>query len=199
MTWFADNSTVIQTLTAIATALIWAVYLQMLLSGVLRQRRPTLSINRGAGEGLQAQIILSNLGYEPIYVQDVLVALDVDGDGTRTSYVTDRRELSDDQTGPGLSGTTQGPMKMGDYISLGTVQGILTRAAPNFDTTRLPGLNEITFIVLGTGQKPGGARKSYRVVRDRGEVRHLQPTRLDTERLSARQCRRIHEDQGSDV
>lgn len=199
MTWFADHSSLIQTLTAIATALIWAVYLQMLLSGVLRQRRPTLSINRGSGEGLEAQIILSNLGYEPIYVQDVLVALGVDGEGTRTYYVTDRRELSAKQAGEGLGGTTQGPMKMGGYISLGTVQGILSRAASNYDSDRLPGLNEITFIILGTGQKPGGARKSYRVTRDRGEVQHLIPNRLDTERLSARTCRRIHADQGSDV
>ena len=199
MTWFADHSTLIQTLTAIATALIWAVYLQMLLSGVLRQRRPTLSINRGSGEGLEAQIILSNLGYEPIYVQDVLVELDIEGDGTRTYYVTDRRELSDDQITQSLGGTTQGPMKMGDYISLGTVQGILSRAVTDYDSDRLPGLKKITFIVLGTGQKPGGARKSYRVSRDRGEVRHLIPDRLDTERLSARACRRIHSDQGSDV
>ena len=199
MNWFADNSTLIQTFTAIATALIWAVYLQMLLSGVFRQRRPSLSINRGSGEGLEAQVILSNLGYEPIYVQDLLVTLDVEGDGMHTYYVTDRRELSSDQIAQSLGGTTQGPLKMGDYISLGTVRGILSRGAPYFTDDKVLKLNEITFIVLGTAHKPGGARKTYRVVQGGDEVEHLKPARLDTERLSARACRRIHAEQGSDV
>lgn len=199
MTWFAEHSTLIQTVTSIATALIWLVYLQMLLSGVLRQRRPTLSLNRGSGEGMDAKIILSNLGYEPIYVQDVLVTLDIEGDGESTHYVTDRRELPEEEMSKGLRGTTQGPMATGDHINLGSVRGILQRVAPDYDTDQLPGLNRVTFIALGTGQKPAGAKKAYRVVSDAHTIKHLEPEALDTKILSPRQCRRIHAQQGSDV
>ncbi len=199
MTWFADHSALIQTATSIATALIWLVYLQLLLSGVLRQRRPTLSMNRGSGEGMDAKIILSNLGYEPIYVQDVLVTMDIEGDGESTHYVTDRRELPEEETSKGLRGTTQGPMGTGDYISLGSVRGILQRAAPDYDTDKLPGLNKVTFTVLGTGQKPAGASKAYLVISDEHSIKHLRPETLETNILSPRQCRRVHEQQGSDV
>ena len=156
-------------------------------------------MNRGAGEGMDAKIILSNLGYEPIYVQDVLVTLVIEGDGKSTHYVTDRRELPEEEMSKGLRGTTQGPMAMGDYINLGSVRGILQRAAPNYDTARFPGLNSVTFTALGTGQKLAGARKTYRVVTDDQSIKHLQPESLDTSILSSRQCRRIHEQQGSDV
>ncbi len=199
MSWFTENSTLIQAVTSIATAMIWLVYLQLLLSGVLRQRRPTLSINRGAGEGFDAKIILSNLGYEPIYVQDVLVTLAFEQGGSRTFYVTDRRELSGRDFDEDLGGTTQGPMKMGDYIVLGSVRGILARADSEFDRDDQPGLREITFIVLGTGQKAGGARKAYEVVVDDAGMPHLAPEKLDTERLSPRRCRGIHAAMGSDV
>ncbi|SLN65871.1 hypothetical protein ROJ8625_03370 [Roseivivax jejudonensis] len=199
MTWFSDNALLVQTVTSIVTALIWLVYLQLLLSGVRRQRRPTLSMNRGSGEGMDAKVILSNLGYEPIYVQDVLVTMDIEGDGESTHYVTDRRELPEEEMSEGLSGTTQGPMTAGDYISLGSVRGILQRAAPNYNTEQLPGLNKVTFTVLGTGQKPAGARKTYHVISDDQSIKHLQPQSLDTRMLSPRQCRRIRHRQGSDV
>ncbi|ETW11553.1 hypothetical protein ATO8_16600 [Roseivivax marinus] len=199
MDWFTEHSTLIQTVTSIATAFIWLFYLQMLFSGLLRQRRPTLSINRGAGDGMDAKIILSNLGYEPIYVQDVLVTMDIEGDGESTHYVTDRRELPEEERTKGLRGTTQGPMKSGDYASLGTVRGILQRAAPDYDVDKLPGLNRVTFTVLGTGQKAAGARKSYRIVSDDHSIKHLSAEALDTEILSPRQSRHVHEQQGPDV
>ncbi|WP_211242051.1 hypothetical protein, partial [Roseivivax halodurans] len=75
----------------------------------------------------------------------------------------------------------------------------LQRAAPNYDTDMLPGLNKVTFTALGTGQKPAGATKTYRIVSDDRSIKKLQPESLDTRILTSRQCRRIHEQQGSDV
>ena len=45
--WLTENLPLIQTITAVITACIWLTYLQIIVSGLLRQRRSVLSLNRG--------------------------------------------------------------------------------------------------------------------------------------------------------
>lgn len=189
--WFTGNLVLVQTVTGIVTAIIWLVYLQLLLSGVMRQRRCVLSINRGAGEGMEAHLLLTNLGYESIYVTDVLMTLHKSDGTTHDVNLTDREEFTREDLSDPLEGTLQGPLGHGEFKSLGRMNDILNRSHQRTGLAELEDIERAVFVVIGASQSIRGVRKTYRVITDDNSVRHLRPVKRESERLSGRNCRRI--------
>lgn len=196
--WLSKNAVLIQTLTNIVMALIWLAYLQVIVSGVLRQRRPLLSINRGAGQGLDAHLLLTNLGHEPVYIRDVLMTIH-SGTSRQNVFLTDRHEYAADDLSAPLKGTLQGPMESGAYMSIGTVQELFDRGGAHAEVSHVARVEMIEIIVLGVAQKATGARKSFQLIGGDDEVLRLKPKDEETERLGPRACRAVAAKFGSDV
>ena len=110
--WFHDNTAFVSMLTGIVTALIWLVYLQLLVTSQRHQRRPVLTIDRGAGRGMNGRIILTNLGFEAVYVTDIIALLHKEVEQF-SANITDRDEVSYEDLNSPLEATLQGPLSTG--------------------------------------------------------------------------------------
>ena len=196
--WLSESLPLIQTITAVVTALIWLTYLQIIVSGLVRQRRSALSLNRGGGEGMDAHFLLSNLGAEPIYVRNVLMTLRSES-AQRDVFLTDRREFQSKDLSDPLKGTLQGPLEPGAYIDLGTVAELFERTRIAVDIDDLHEIHSLDLIILGVSRKPVGARKSYRIKTTPDSLDRVEPVKVETQQLSARQCRKVVDRFGSDV
>lgn len=193
--WIFQNISFLQLLTSIAMAVIWMVYLQMLLVSVRRQRATVLTVNRGAGQGFGAQVILANLSFEPVFVRDLIAVLHT-GEGQVSSFVTDLGELGQEDMSRELQGTVQGPLGTGDHLNLGSFDGILGR----FDDENRPdreAIERIELIVIASREELTGVRKVYEVNRSDSRSALLDPVNYDVDKLSARQCWSILKNMGS--
>ncbi|RJL21541.1 hypothetical protein [Paracoccus siganidrum] len=126
--WILQHSTVVQAMVGMVTALVWITYLHMFVAGMRRQRRTEILITLGGDRGLAGRIIISNLGLEPIYVLDVVLKIDAEGEESVVS-VTDRAELHPSDR-PSLDvATLQRPLKSGDHVEIGSIDDLLERAS----------------------------------------------------------------------
>ncbi|PVH28020.1 hypothetical protein [Pararhodobacter oceanensis] len=128
--WLADNASLVQAAVGAITAFVWLFYLQILVSGLRRQRRTDILIHLGGSQTLDARTFVSNLGFEPIYVLEILLTVWT-GDGARETSIVDRTETpKKDLTTPSAT-TFQGPLKTGNFVDIGSVQDLLQRARGN--------------------------------------------------------------------
>ena len=87
--WISENSGLVQAGMAAVTALVWMVYLHIIVSGLRRPRRTEILIQLGGARNLSARILVSNLGFEPIYVLEIMLTVWT-ASGERMSSVADR-------------------------------------------------------------------------------------------------------------
>ena len=131
--WLKDNHQLISLIISASTLLVWVFYAQLLLLNFRRQRKPSLIINRGAGRGLSSLCLISNMSAEPMFINQLVVCVET-SKGPLELDVTDIRQSIDDEDGdsPDLriyQTTHQGPLRSGDFIHIGTFQGMLRRIA----------------------------------------------------------------------
>ena len=195
--WLHSNTAFISMITGMVTALIWLIYLQLLVVSQRRQRRAILSIDRGAGRGMDGRVILTNLGFEPVYVTDVIAVLHK-GEDRFSANITERDEVSRSELSTPLSATLQGPLETGQYRDLGSIQGIFDRIRTQEGMTDLEDLDEFELMVLARRERSTGACRSYRIVYQDGEP-YLDAGMMDTKRLSTRKVHRLRRDLGYDV
>jgi hypothetical protein len=188
--WLSEHAGAVQAIASIVTAVIWLVYLQILVGGIRRNKRAWLSINRGAGDGMDAHVLVTNLGNEPVYLRDILMKVRTD-DKTTPAFVTERQEYSREELDDALNGTLQGPLLGGAYRSLGDLREIFRRAGLSAEPEELEKINEIEFVVFGATHTTAGACKCYCIGRDKNGSIRLDPKRMQTRRLSRWRCRRI--------
>lgn len=125
--WISENSGLVQAGMAAVTAVVWMIYLHVIVSGLRRQRRTEILIHLGGARDLSARILVSNLGFEPIYVLEIMLTVWT-ADGQRMSSVADRTEIARDQHATPREATLQGPLKSGDHVDIGSVLDLLDRA-----------------------------------------------------------------------
>ncbi len=135
--WLKDNQALVSLAISASTLLVWVFYAQLLLLNFRRQRKPSLIINRGAGKGLSSLCLISNMSAEPMFINQLVVCIE-SSRGPLEVDVTDIRHSIDDETGssPDLAihqTTHQGPLRSGDFIHIGTFQGMLRRVAERHD------------------------------------------------------------------
>lgn len=125
--WLAENSSSVQAAVGAITALVWIFYLQILVSGLHRQRRTAILIHLGGSQNLDARMFISNLGFEPIYILDIILSI-WSTDGERTASVADRMEISQQDLSDPSAATFQGPLKSAEFIDVGSFEELLQRA-----------------------------------------------------------------------
>lgn len=128
--WLADNSALVQAAMGGITALVWVFYLHILVSGLNRQRRTDILIHLGGSQGLDARTFVSNLGFEPIYVLEIILTI-WSTDGERETSIADRTELTKEDLSSPSAATFQGPLKSGEFVDIGSFENLLQRARWN--------------------------------------------------------------------
>jgi hypothetical protein len=190
--WIAKHSDALQVIAAGTAAVVWIVYLQLLLMTVLRQRRPLILIGTGAGVGLESRCFVSNLSFEPLYVMDLTLTLST-AHGERTAFITDRWEMDrQDLTNPGEA-TNKGPLKSGEFFDIGSFENLVDRARRALDEAIDPGeIDGFELVVIATtAASPAivAASRGFVIHRTRQE-RRLVPKTVGTWQIRSLLARR---------
>ena len=123
--WISQNQQVISVLTGLGTLIVWMIYLQVFLSSYRRQLRANILIFRGAGSGLNAHCLVSNMSSGPVYVQSIIVTLHL-AEESWTCPITELLDLeAEEKPAEPLGTTRQGPISTGHVRDMGTFRSIL--------------------------------------------------------------------------
>jgi hypothetical protein len=189
--WIAANQSVLQVVVAIASAVIWLVYLQLFFVSFMRQRRTEILINRGPGAGMQARCYIANLGFEPIYVAQLLMTVTT-GDEVVDAAVTDRVLLSEDQQRDPSHATNQGPLRSGDSYDAGTFDELVGRAlsvAGRDEAATVDGFDLTVVAIHAASSDFVGATRHFDVIARDGQ-REPMPNDIVTRQLRSPFARR---------
>lgn len=202
MDWLRQNSEVLNVALNGAMLLVWVLYLQVFLSGFRRQRRAKIVISMGAGAGLDAQCLLSNMSEDAIYVANLIARVEAGDEGWDASFI-DRRDVPDEEAGRDPTRRTrQGPLRAGDYMDAGAFRDLLGHVVPEGRDpetvfTRVEGILTVEVVALYAAEDlPVAARRRFRIRPD-DDAPRLEPVDLHTEQVrSRRQRRRLARDGG---
>lgn len=190
--WISANATLLQVGVAAVSAVIWLIYLQLFLVGFLRQRRPEILVSRGAGAGMEARCFIANLGFEPIYVSQLLMSVRTP-DGRLDAAITDRESMTEEQMRDPKHATNQGPLKSGDSFDAGSFDDLVRRAlraAGGDEEAEVRGF-ELTVVALHAASAAFiGAVRQYDVMEREGR-REVVPIGLETRQIRSPLGRRI--------
>ncbi|MCC5812228.1 MAG: hypothetical protein JJU06_17860 [Ectothiorhodospiraceae bacterium] len=203
MEWLDEYAQVIELGIGLATLFVWVFYAQLLLSGYLRQRRPKVLVNQGVGTGVGSRCLISNMSQEAIHLETIFGTLETER-GRFTTTITDHEPPDEDDKPVDIpDGTSQGPVKSGEYLDMGDFLSVINRVGRDrrlpttkdgsLDRSRLKvsGL-EITVVALyGPEDKPIAACRSFSLVGGEDAIR-LKPEQIGTRQLrSGRQRRKV--------
>ena len=127
LAWIETHSSALQVIVGLTTALVWVIYLHILVSGLRRQRRSEILITLGGKRDMSGRVMVSNLGFEPIYILDILLKLSADH-REETVSVTERGKQNQRGQDPSDKSTLQTPLKTGDLVDIGEIATLLDRA-----------------------------------------------------------------------
>lgn len=171
--WITANATPLNLLVACFTALVWLAYLQLLYSSVSRQRRPMILISRSIGQGRAARLFVSNMGAEPIYVSSMIADLETE-ETNASAIITDDTDIeADDESDALEDATTEGPLKSGEYLDMGSFGGLMDRVAryaqPRVDVADVYRLSLTVAASTGHSALISAGTRSFRVRIERGK------------------------------
>lgn len=195
--WIEENSGLVQAAMSAITALVWMIYLHIIVSGLRRQRRTEILIHLGGARDLSGRILVSNLGFEPIYVLEIMLSVWTE-QGERMSSVADRTEIAMGQHKTPREATLQGPLKSGESVDIGGVMDLVDRARhSSFDDIDANDIRRIEITVAAVTAADSAiaaASRLFKIKRD-GEKIQLCPTTLNTLQVRSRRRRRRIESQ----
>jgi hypothetical protein len=194
--WLVEHAEVVSAVTNVGMLLVWLAYLQVFVSSYRRRLRPHILISRGSGKGLDALCLICNMSAGAIYVESIIVTVDLDRGERWVSPVTDLLDLEDEEAprDPKLR-TRQGPLSTGDMRDIGTF-GSLVRHVVRQQNGRESDINEsirarlrgICIEVLaayGSEDLLVGAKRGYDFVQEDGGLR-LREATVHTEQVRRR-------------
>ncbi len=125
-----ENVEVLSLGASLAMVAIWLVYLHLFWKSYRRHLRPSIIINRGAGTGLDARCLISNMSAEAIFIEGIILVLEHEGQRWRTAIIGTDEIGEDEQTRDPLQPTRihEGPLASGAFVDLGRFQQIVEHA-----------------------------------------------------------------------
>lgn len=192
MDWIAENSAALQVGVGVLNALVWVMYLHLFLTSYRRQQETVILIHRGASEDDRARCIVSNMGSEAIYILSVVAELTVDGE-VCSAHVTDRDEIDLDSFDDPLRRTSQGPLKSGEFLDVGSFHDLAVRALHRVAPDKSPeDVERIRVTVVAASSHAAalvGASREF--LRQKGKSGYsVMPTTLVAQQLRRRRDRR---------
>ncbi|WP_135501300.1 hypothetical protein [Roseovarius aestuariivivens] len=124
-----QNSDLITVVASVAMVPIWMTYLQLFWSSYRRQLRASLIIHPGAGTGMDAQCLISNMSAEAIHVEGIILVLKC-GKQRWSTAITAAGGLSEEATtksGARIVTPHDGPLKSGEFLNIGRFQDLVER------------------------------------------------------------------------
>lgn len=194
MEWLSAHGTAISAITSICTLFVWVFYAQLLYAGYARQRRPRIIINRGKGIGMQALCLISNMSSEVIYVQHLIAVLHT-REGSYSLDVVEYQQEGEEQE-EHCYRTHQGPLGSGDYLHVQSFNTILKQIVSywEIDDAVLEqqdlSLGIRVVAIYGSEDMPTGAWRNFRLDFSAPPTRQLEPTTIDTHRMSSKRQRK---------
>lgn len=197
MDWINENANGISAIASILTLGVWVFYAQLLYNGYIRQRRPRIILNRGAGEGLNAMCLISNMSSEAVYVQYLVAVLHI-GEQSFSLELTEYKKSScDDEYHDNYYATHQGPLLSGGYLHAHSFNDILTQIRDHWhleqqqlEDPETPVALEIKVIAIyGSEDSPIGATRCFKINMNGSLAQQLIPESMDTVRLNSRRQR----------
>lgn len=129
--WISDHSETVSAVSSVAMLFVWIAYLQVFLRSYRRQVRPKIVINRAAGSALNASCFVGNMSSESIYIESVIVTVNC-RDCEISHTVTDiEYPDGDEHEADPRQRTLQGPLRPGDYTSIGTFSDLIDKVHRN--------------------------------------------------------------------
>lgn len=192
--WINSNAESLQVGVGMVSALVWVIYLHLLLLAHRRQQKTVILINRGGSRNQAARCLVSNMGAQPLYVLDVIATLDF-GDTTQDVRVTDREEMRQDQAGSPSELTNQGPVDSGSFVDIGSFADMLGRAERQLgQSTAINDVDGLTVTVVAASNQARylvAAERHFRVIAD-DDMDHprLVPTQVMARQITSRRERR---------
>lgn len=198
--WMSQRQEFLNLLVNLGMLVVWIAYLQLFLANFRRQRRPNILINFGAGSGLSARCLVSNMSSEAIYIESIIAKLEGDGT-TQTCAVTDLEDLGAERIlEDPKQGTRQGPLASGGYMDIGEFRDLIERVMRSNGTPddgqppSLVGGRVFELQVIanyGSENLLVGGERRFDLVERQGQLT-LRPRGIDTRQITTwRERRRI--------
>ncbi|WP_456269893.1 hypothetical protein M1D97_06355 [Kushneria sp. AK178] len=203
--WLVANAAVFSGVGTVAMAIIWAVYLQLIVHTFLSGKKPELIVNRCNGHDLDAHCLLSNMSNGTAFIETIIVRLRND-DHVYYADVTDINSRE------GVEGdivesenvrymTRQGPINKGEYIDAGRFGMLIERVATlndiKLDESSRPvddkpftHFDILVISIYGQQRHPVGARRSFVISHDQHNKYHFAPEKAMTRQLVSRSKRK---------
>jgi hypothetical protein len=88
--WLQNNAMVFSAMATVFMALVWLLYAHIGIVSILRHRRPRVIIDQTMEQTVDTKFMIINLSEQPVYISDVMVAVESEGEKTirkiRTYY-----------------------------------------------------------------------------------------------------------------
>lgn len=192
MEWLSEHAQLLGVGVSAVTAVVWLVYLQLLLDGMRRQRRTNIEITRAGGQKENAKCLVSNMGAEPVFLLSVIVSAEAEGE-TYSAAATQRRDSLENLCDL-REMTNEGPLETGKSRDVGSFEDLVKRLLSFHDVDDLKRkIEHIKILVAvnsGFSKQISAAEQSFSVSVDQNGCLHLTPEHVTTRQLRGRKVRR---------
>lgn len=198
--WLASNHELAALIVSLCMLLVWITYLQIFFAGFRRQRRGSILITLGQGEGLDGHCLVTNMGAEPVYILALIAQ--VEGDcGVRSRAITEPEGERWSEPSELHLWTRQGPLDSSELRDMGALRSmvdhVLGAGAGIEPDDRDPrrstaGLRSVVIRVVamhGSEDLPIGAERAFDIVQGGADPK-LHPRTYGTHQIRARRERR---------
>lgn len=175
--FISNNSSAISAVANVIMVMVWVVYLQLMLNGILRQRRSSLIISSSLKSDAAARCFISNMSEGSFHIQNLTARVHRDGEDQRSDIT--------EPAADNHSRSFQTPLSHGEALELGSFEELLERFSVEHGKVATDGFdrdNPLEFSVTvigihGPSRKPVAARRRFGLYRDNGTLRACGMTR----------------------
>ncbi|PWE27164.1 hypothetical protein C4N9_17820 [Pararhodobacter marinus] len=192
MSFLSEYSGLIEIGSSLLMALIWILYLQLFWNQLQRQRRTELLIQIGGKPDSGATIIVTNLGLEPVALQEILLTVpEADGEGEHVAAVSQKGDGVVDGSKPQHLGT--GTLNSGASLDVGPVTQLFRRLSQMADheiTVENVSWFRITLVAITASNTEIAAAERAFEVEGKGASLRILPTSITARQIRNRRERR---------
>ena len=197
--WISANSGALTVVANVTMVAVWLIYLQLFWKSYRRQLRANILITPGAGTGLEARCLISNMSAEAVHIEAVFLVLEKDGNRWSTALTTLARVRGKNGGKERAERAErimhEGPLAAGAYVDIGEFGDLLDRAREalqpgeargpaSFDAFEIWAIGDYS-----TERRLVSVRRRFAVTSRNGRV-GLRPDRIRTEQVRGGKRRR---------
>lgn len=204
--WLPTHLAIVSVLVSVGSLLVWVFYARLLWIGFNRGERPLILIHQAGGMGPGSSCLVVNLSRQPLHVINVHFILHTENHAFDLRVNEYRRITNSQERDWALENVMkEGPLRAGEFLSLGDFSSMLESARTNGDTHKRDRQQEQTLAertrefevrvtaMFSAFDKPIGATRRFSVVMEDNDEVLLKPTSPLTVQLSSwRQRRRVY-------